>query len=117
MKKKMLVALFAMMSVASASAYDVVVNNQTNLKIAVGFKPKGVAEYVSVNPQGTQRINLSQPATSITISAAGKRIRKRRRDEELLPASFNIPQQKRGKNITLTVTVSRRANFQWFVIK
>ncbi len=96
MKKKMLIALFAMMSVASASAYTVTVNNQTNHRVSVLLSP--MRRKVMVNRQQTQRINLSQSATGVRVQATSRRA-------NLQAALFNIPQPKRGQNITININV------------
>ncbi len=98
MKKKMLVALFAVMSAASASAYYIEVNNQTGFGIAVTLPPRGRAQVVGVKPQATQRINLSQPVRAIVVNVPSrKRI-------DIPTVFFDIHQQKRGKDITINVS-------------
>ena len=99
MKKKMLVAFFAMMSVASVSAYTVTVNNQTNHRVRAIFAPMN--RMVIVNGQQTQRINLSQAATIIGAYPVS-------RMTGLQSGLFNIPQSKIGKNITINIGVFKR---------
>ncbi len=93
MKKKMLVALFAMMSVASASAYYIELKNKTAHQASGTFLPTGHGRFRLASNQ-TKRTNfsLAKKVTKITARAGNLR-----------PGVFMIPKPKMGRNITIDI--------------
>ena len=104
MKKKMLVALFAVMSVASASAYYIEIDNDADGKQATDVKA------MIMTPGGTQ---ISMPVNS----GREKKFRKLSAPVQLVKvigtnglgagqtAFFKIPENMLGKNIKIDVEI------------
>ncbi len=100
MKKKILVALFAMMSVASASAYYIEIDNKTNKTIKARLEIPGRRGQLTVKAGKKKRFsNPSEAYVSLGVKLASQRGARY--------TSFTIPKPMRGKNITIKVKLGK----------
>ncbi len=97
MKKKMLVALFAVMSVASASAYYIELKNETTSRVSGSFLPRRVRFVLEGNQ--TKRTTFGKGLSITQIKTLSNRVK---------PAVFRISKPRIGKNVTITIRTGTR---------
>ena len=99
MKKKFMIALFAVMSAASMQAYYIEIKNQTPFTLEVWQHPKpSLVKHqtqlmAAVKPNSAKKHPFRYSIPGIRVKAKNQRLQGR----------YTIPSSLRGKNITLKV--------------
>ena len=97
MKKKLMIALFAVMSAASMQAYSIEIINRSTVSV-IDVIIKGVLAKRVMAGRTVRTKNYTDPIDKVGVKAYGP----------WAPTqSFTIPQAMRGKNIVMKVTRGR----------